>query len=570
MESDADEETHALSDRLYALAREEFVAERDKLARQLKRDGDPDAASEVRALRKPTAVAWLANQLAREQPNDVEDLIETGERVRRAQESAIGGGEGAALRDAAKELRLAIDGLVKKASQLRGAKSAALGDLPATLQAAATDPDGQRQLRAGRLVDAFDPAGFGSVEIDEQALDRSDEVRPGARAPQGQDRQAAPRVRGSRGRGGADGRGGRGTAEDRRSGATQCRRRVVGSRGRPSPSGGGGGVSPGGEDRDRLGTYQSMRRFDETPEPVGSGDKGGPAEGELPASPDGLPHFVVQEHHATSMHWDFRLERDGVLVSWAVPRGLPPDPKVNHLAVHTEDHPLSYFDFEGAIPEGNYGAGKVVLWDQGTYETEKWSDREVMVVLHGERVQGRYVLFRTKGKDWMMHRMDPPTDAGWEAMPEHFDVAVASVGSLPRNAEQWTFTPDFGGRRVVVRSWGGRAHIDDADDGAELGDRFPELPRARSPPRCRARRPRRPTRWPRARPPTGRHRTQRDPATVEPVPGRLHRHRRDLAQRPRRATALDERALPDPVVPRTLGGGLADGAVPCRRGQSAA
>ena len=131
-------------------------------------------------------------------------------------------------------------------------------------------------------------------------------------------------------------------------------------------------MSPGGEDRDRLEAYQSMRRFDETPEP---------SQGELPPSPDGLPHFVVQEHHATSMHWDFRLERDGVLVSWAVPRGLPPDPKVNHLAVHTEDHPLTYFDFEGAIPDGNYGAGKVVLWDQGTYETEKWSDREVMVIL---------------------------------------------------------------------------------------------------------------------------------------------------------------------------------------------
>ena len=154
MESDADEETHALSDRLYALPREEFVAERDKLARQLKRDGDADAAAEVRALRKPTAVAWLTNQLAREQPGDVAALIETGERVRRAQESAIGGGEGAALRDAAKELRSAIDGLVKKASQLRGAKASALSDLPATLQAAATDPDGQRQLRAGRLVDA--------------------------------------------------------------------------------------------------------------------------------------------------------------------------------------------------------------------------------------------------------------------------------------------------------------------------------------------------------------------------------------------------------------------------------
>src|SRR6478672_9460413 len=138
----------------------------------------------------------------------------------------------------------------------------------------------------------------------------------------------------------------------------------------------------------KLETYRAKRDFDVTPEPS--------PEVALPDSEH--PRFVVQEHHATALHWDFRLERDGVLVSWAVPRGIPPDPRVNHLAVHTEDHPLSYFDYEGQIPKGEYGGGKVILWDQGTYEEEKFSEREVMVVLHGERARGKHVLFRTDGK----------------------------------------------------------------------------------------------------------------------------------------------------------------------------
>ena len=122
----------------------------------------------------------------------------------------------------------------------------------------------------------------------------------------------------------------------------------------------------------------------------------------------GRQRFVVQEHHATALHWDLRLERGGVLVSWAVPKGIPPHPKQNNLAVHTEDHPLDYYDFEGEIPKGQYGGGKVILWDQGTYDVEEWEDKKVKVVLHGKRVEGEYVLFQTNGKNWMMHRVSPP------------------------------------------------------------------------------------------------------------------------------------------------------------------
>jgi bifunctional non-homologous end joining protein LigD len=113
---------------------------------------------------------------------------------------------------------------------------------------------------------------------------------------------------------------------------------------------------------------------------------------------------VVQEHHARRLHWDFRLERDGVLVSWALPKGVPGDPAANHLAVHTEDHPLEYAGFHGEIPRGEYGGGQVTIWDHGTYEIVKWTDREVKVNLRGTRVSGGYALFATGGKNWMIHR----------------------------------------------------------------------------------------------------------------------------------------------------------------------
>src|SRR5918994_7134754 len=145
---------------------------------------------------------------------------------------------------------------------------------------------------------------------------------------------------------------------------------------------------------DKLAKYRGMRDARRTPEPVPS------------TAPDqDYPgnRFVIQEHHARRLHYDFRLERDGVLVSWAVPKAPPTDPKVNHLAVQTEDHPLEYGSFEGTIPKGEYGGGKVTIWDSGTYKLHKWRDgKEVIVTLFGRPDGGlggvrKFALIHTGG-----------------------------------------------------------------------------------------------------------------------------------------------------------------------------
>ena len=181
----------------------------------------------------------------------------------------------------------------------------------------------------------------------------------------------------------------------------------------------------------------------------------------------------MQEHHASALHWDFRLERDGVLVSWAVPKGLPTDPAVNRLAVHVEDHPLEYASYEGTIGDGQYGSGAVTIWDSGTYRTEKWTDREVKVVLDGHRVHGRFVLFQTGGKNWMMHRMDSPPDPGWLRLPDRLAPMMASEGSLPRGTG-WAYEMHWAGVRALVRVEGGRIDVRNAD-GDDLARRVPGL-----------------------------------------------------------------------------------------------
>jgi bifunctional non-homologous end joining protein LigD len=117
-----------------------------------------------------------------------------------------------------------------------------------------------------------------------------------------------------------------------------------------------------------------------------------------------MPRFVVQEHHARRLHWDFRLEHEGVAVSWAVPKGVSEKKGERRLAVQVEDHPVSYMGWSGTIPKRSYGAGKVSIWDEGDYEPEKWEDDKIVVRLHGNRLDGRYALIRTDGENWLIHR----------------------------------------------------------------------------------------------------------------------------------------------------------------------
>jgi len=164
-------------------------------------------------------------------------------------------------------------------------------------------------------------------------------------------------------------------------------------------------------DKDSLRTYREKRDFRRTKEPEG-GRRGA----------SDKPIFVIQKHDASNLHYDFRLEVDGVLKSWAVPKGPSTDPSEKRLALPTEDHPLEYADFEGVIPEGEYGAGPVMVWDTGTYRNlraekeedglsmpEAYDEGKIEVWLNGEKIKGGHALVRTgQGQDerWLLIKMD--------------------------------------------------------------------------------------------------------------------------------------------------------------------
>ncbi|WP_028047998.1 non-homologous end-joining DNA ligase [Cellulomonas sp. URHE0023] len=184
------------------------------------------------------------------------------------------------------------------------------------------------------------------------------------------------------------------------------------------------------ESAEGLETYRSMRDFARTSEPPGGRSSAGAARGGR--------RFVVQRHRARRLHYDLRFEIDGVLVSWAVPRGPTLDPGARRMAVHVEDHPLEYMDFEGVIPAGEYGGGDVIVWDQGTWEPYKSADPraeldsgELHAELHGSKLRGRVVLIRRgqsdrRGKEqWLLlHKRDAHAVPGWD--PEEHARSVLS------------------------------------------------------------------------------------------------------------------------------------------------
>ena len=165
-----------------------------------------------------------------------------------------------------------------------------------------------------------------------------------------------------------------------------------------------------------LDEYAKKRRFENTPEPPPSKQK----------STNAANYFCVQRHDATRLHYDFRLEVDGVLKSWAVPKGPTLDPDVKHFAAEVEDHPLDYGGFEGNIPAGNYGAGSVMLWDRGTFDLLGETGAEAQIAkgdlkfrLHGEKLNGDFALVKMKGRgkgnEWLIiKKRDEFAEPGWD------------------------------------------------------------------------------------------------------------------------------------------------------------
>jgi bifunctional non-homologous end joining protein LigD len=215
-----------------------------------------------------------------------------------------------------------------------------------------------------------------------------------------------------------------------------------------------------------LDEYRRKRRPGKTPEPFGE-----------PRGSTELPRFVIQRHAARRLHYDFRLERDGALASWAVPKGVPLRRGERHLAVHVEDHPLEYGDFEGTIPAGEYGAGTVEIWDRGTYELlEEKRDGGLTVQLDGERLDGVWTLVPASldgdPKNWLLLRKD----AGDGGATRYQPMLAVSADTLP-TGEGWVYEPKWDGFRAIVTVSGGEVTLT-SRNGNDLTERFRDAARA--------------------------------------------------------------------------------------------
>lgn len=233
--------------------------------------------------------------------------------------------------------------------------------------------------------------------------------------------------------------------------------------------------STGTDDRQviNLREYRRKRDAAKTPEPFG--DESHQSRTAQTAAPSGDPIFVIQEHHARRLHYDFRLEHDGVLVSWAVPKNLPTDPDQNRLAVQTEDHPMDYADFEGDIPAGEYGGGHVSIWDRGTFTTEKWREKEIIVRLAGERVQGRYALIKTGDKNWLAHLMsDEPRPIVTDSLSDPRPMLATDEAIEGLSESEWAFEGKWDGYRILLRYIGGELRLT-SRSGIDMTRDFPEI-----------------------------------------------------------------------------------------------
>jgi bifunctional non-homologous end joining protein LigD len=221
-------------------------------------------------------------------------------------------------------------------------------------------------------------------------------------------------------------------------------------------------------DSPALGEYERKRNFGVTEEPAPKQRRDRKKSG---------PRFVVQEHSARRLHWDLRLEHEGVAASWAIPNGIPTEPEENRKAVHTEDHPLEYLEWEGEIPKGEYGAGTMRVWDRGTYEVEKWEVGKIVVSFAGDRLEGRYALFRAgqNEKDWMIHRIDPAARAR-DPFPDSVVPMLAKQGQLPAKDKGWAVEVKWDGVRALAYCRPGRLELQSRNLN-DITSQYPEVRR---------------------------------------------------------------------------------------------
>ena len=217
-----------------------------------------------------------------------------------------------------------------------------------------------------------------------------------------------------------------------------------------------------------LKEYKRKRDFGITAEPAGA----------LGESDKERPSFMIHKHHARRLHYDLRLSRGGVLVSFAVPKGLPEEPGVRHLAVHVEDHPIEYASFEGTIPKGEYGAGEVRIFDEGTYEPLEWTDKKITIRLHGARLQGEYHIVNTAQggdpKNWLIFRSSRAGALPSKPMPPVLQPMLATSGGDPFDDPRWNFEVKWDGVRTFAYLGNGSTRLV-SRRGREVNVQYPEL-----------------------------------------------------------------------------------------------